>query len=449
MSPELRRQEIACFLNRPQAAAFRALVPGKTVALPWGRGAGKSWFIRRLIGLLVAQYYGRVRQGALGTLRGVRIIGLMPTLKQFRDVHWAQLEDELSENWQVLRPKLNRSTMKVVFGDGSWFQPFPADLHRSRKARGLRADVVLLDECDDIPRSVHDSVVRPWFSEPWSLKMQAAAGTPLLGRHGLLYHLHKLGLGEQERYRSIFATWRDVPETVDRAEVLDAYRNSPPAVFKREWECDFDAAEGIVYGDVFDERFHVRNPPSGIVWNEILIGIDHGYEAAGVFLLIGVRGSGPDAEAWVLDEIYESHRTEDWWVAKLKVWLGWYPRAKVYGDPSMPARLMAYQKVGARLQPVDNSIEDGVQVVAERFHIRSDRKGESYAKLFITPKCVNTIRELSVYRRKADPREPDRFLDVIVDADNDAMDALRYPIFNRFRGPSQGRNKAGYDARAA
>ena len=92
-------------------------------------------------------------------------------------------------------------------------------------------------------------------------------GTPRRGRYGLLYALHSLGKSEAENYHTVHATYRDCPETVDPETVTDAKANTPPEIFRREWECDFDSAEGLVYG-LFDEAFHVRKPRPDAHYND-------------------------------------------------------------------------------------------------------------------------------------------------------------------------------------
>ncbi|HEY3494729.1 MAG TPA: hypothetical protein VGK73_08595 [Polyangiaceae bacterium] len=453
-------------LTRPQSEAFRLCrTPTTDINLEWGRGGGKSWFDRFVGWTWAASADGKPRLdllkefGMLDRLNadqrsmaqgvsGIRVVFLMPTLKQFKDVHGAHLKNEV-ETWRHLRPKANWSEYNISFPGESWIMPFPAADHSSQRARGIRADVVICDEADDIDPSVFDSVVRPWFSEPWSLKIRLTSGTYKRGRHGLLYKRRLAGRDiAKPRYHTIHATYRDSPEIVDLEEVEDARRNTSPGTFAREWECDPDSSEGLVYA--FEEAFHVKEPPANVVWTEMLIGCDHGWEHPGVLLLIGVIGSGRDAVCWVLEEIYEQHKDEDWWVARAKEWTDAYPNHRFYGDPSQPARLEAFRRrAKARVQDVDNSIDDGVGAVANRLAIRESEDGVRSARLFVSPSCPNTIREFGIYKRKPDPMNAEQFLDDIVKRDDDAMDALRYPIFNRFgpEGPST-RTFNRYDARS-
>lgn len=421
------------WLTGPQTRAYQAIAPKTTVCLPWSRGTGKSHFIRNLAWLLVSQWDSKPRRGAMKPMTGVRIIGLMPTLKQWTDVNAAKVEEELTGDFAFLNAKINKTTWKISFPGGSWFQPFPAEMHSSKAARGLRADVVMADECDDIDPAVWDAVVRPWFTEKWSLKMRIVSGTPRRGRFGLLYHLHQLGLGDDPRYKTFHATYRQSPETVDPDEAEDARRNSPPAVFKREWECDFDASEGLVYGDVFNSSFHIREPQPGQVWSEILIGCDHGWEHPGAFLVIGVAGSGKDAVCHVIEEVYASHQPDQWWKSELKRLVQKYPRHLFYADPSQPRTVESYrQECKARVQECDNSVEEGIRAVADRFVIRRRDEGQEFARLFVSPRCKGLIKELGMYKRKRDPRNADAYQDVVDKVNDDACDALRYAIFNRF-----------------
>jgi hypothetical protein len=359
----------------------------------------------------------------------VRIVVLMPTLKQFKDVHGAQIERENAEDWAFLGGKLDKTTWRISFPDGSWVQPFPAELANSRRARGLRADVVLTDETDDIDKSVFESVARPWFSEPWSLKIRLCGGTPTRGRHGLLFQLHSAGLSKEpkdERYYSFHATYRDAPETVDAEEVEDARAHTVPETFAREWECDFDSAEGLVYP--FDEDFHVRAPPDGTRFSEYIIGVDHGWTDAGVFLHIGISGHGRDATAYVLNEVYETEKPGSWWDEQARPFQG----CTFWCDPSRPDRISDLRSRGSvNARGADNDIASGVARVAELLFRRQTELAE-FARLFVHPRCVNTIREFKSYRRKKDSKQADRFTDDIEDRNNHAMDALRYALVGRF-----------------
>ena len=59
-------------------------------------------------------------------VKGVRIIFLLPTKKQFVDIHGRLLRQENDHTWSHLGGRLNRTTYQVDFPGGSFIAPFPA-----------------------------------------------------------------------------------------------------------------------------------------------------------------------------------------------------------------------------------------------------------------------------------------------------------------------------------
>lgn len=476
------RIEVGLNLNAPQFTSYSWLFDEKgkvrqrrTVFLPWGRGVGKSWFRRQIWWTLVAAYEGKVRKNCPKRLRGVRITSMMPTLKQFRDVHWADLEAELTGDgpWAWLGAKLDRNTCQVSFPGGSWLKPFPAAAYNARTSRGMRTDVLDADECDDIDPAVYDSVATPWLSEPWSLGIELPGGTPTRGRHGLWWRmLESTRLGRRIRrgeidtaavmampsaqaIREIFeklpaaewpvglptdpdlatvevlrsyygkhATYRDAPETVSPLAVARAKATTPGPTFQREWEADADAGEGLVYP--FDERFHVREPPPNLRFREFIVGQDHGWSDPGVLLRGGVQGHGEDAALWLLEESYQSEVPNHIWNERAKKWAG----ATFWPDPSRPDRINDLRMMGLTVGETDNDILAGVSRVANLLFKRQTEGAEPTCRLYIHPRCVNTIREMGLYRRKKNT--DGTFDELPLDKHNHAMDALRYMVVGRF-----------------
>ncbi len=473
-------------LNYPQWRAQQAIGERRSVMLGFGRGVGKTWFIRATWWLLVAAWEGKLRQNALKPFRGVRVTCLMSTLVQFKDVHWAGIEQELAPGgeWGFLRGKLDRQRGHIVFPGGSWVKPFPAAAHSARTARGMRTDVLSADECDDIDATVYDGVAVPWLSEPWSLGIELLGGTPTRGRHGLWWRAMQSGkLGEQLRtgkiaddvalelpaaqairqvfealkpeewpahlpqdpeaaaievlrgYYSFHATHRDAPETVSPLAVARARATTPEATFQREWEANPDAGEGLVYP--FDESFHVREPPPLESFSEFVVGMDHGDVDPGVLILAGIQGHGEDAVVWLLKEFYESAIPNHIWNERAKQWAF----ARFWPDGSRQDRIRDLRGLGLNVGDVDRgpgSVLAGIARVADLLFIRTrETTGpafqpitERYARLYVAPECKYTISEFGKYRRKKLPdgsfdEEPE-------DRWNHAMDATRYLCVGRF-----------------
>lgn len=393
-----------------------------------------SWFLRQAgWWLQVAKYDGQLKRAGIP---GVRIYHLMPTLEQSRRVHGPLLMGEVESDWAMLGGHLNRTTWTVNFPGGSYIQWITAE--RAQAQRGLRGDILTSDEIDDIPLSVFESITSPFFSEPHSLRMQLLGGTPRMGRKGALYHYARhLPKLLPEKYKSFHATcWEAIAAgIVDESYVRQMQAVTPEEIFKREWECDYDAAEGIIFS-TFRENFHVRNPPGDVQWDDMFYVADHGYEDPGVILLIGQLGSGADATYWILDEVYEQHQEPDWWLDKVRERVEWYPQAKWYPDPARPDLCKSWKRAGARVQEVikyAGSVEDGIDVIKRLLHIRKRPGGEvvEYAKLYVSECCPRTIDEFQLYKRKRDSRDPDVFLEDIVDSQNHSIDSIRYGFLTR------------------
>lgn len=432
--------------DRFQAKAFYSARPGFIATFPWGRGSGKTFLGRALIH---SNAFARA---------GIHVGLLMPTLKHARQVFWphlfADFEGPLRHR---LRGKANKTLLEATYENGSRLTTWGVE--NAGGIRGQRFDVLIEDETDDIAPEVEQAIVRPTFSRSGVNALWVKFGTPRRGRAGSLYSSYSKALKGDAGYTGFALKSAESPQ-VDQSWLTGVRSDTPPDIFGREYDVNFDAAGGRVYGDVFVEQFHVREPPPNTVWSEVLIGCDHGFEHPGCILLIGVIGSGQDAVCWVLDEVYRRKRTPDWWTQRIARWTasGWYPGAKFYGDPSRPETIAAYSAgANIRVQEVDNSIEDGIAAVADRFLIRAryDEAGnetERFARLFIHPRCVNLLTELGcmvapyreggetrkpldgvgAYMRKKDKNHELRYTEEVVKVYDDASDALRYPIFNRF-----------------
>jgi hypothetical protein len=436
---------------RHQAEPFRHIMAGKpsTTCLVWGRGLGKSFFARLIMWLMIAQWYGKKRKTIDGEMSGIRIYMLMPTLKQFKQVHGALLEEENRTKWAFLGGKLNKTDWSLSFPDGSFFIPVPGETATSERGRGFRGDITIFDEADDIEKSIRHGITQPWFSENWSLGIEILCGTPKRGRYGLLYEMFERGQSKDPEFADI-VSWRakseDYPEVFNPRQLKKARAELPPPVYAREYEADFDSAEGLVYA--FDESIHVAEPPDTRFFTEFFVCGDHGMQDPGVILLCGLQGRGNDSTLWVLDEVYASNKPNHEWdqIARER-----FQGLDGYFDPSRPDRIIDYRRAGIKCKDVDNSIEAGVARVADLLVVhhsepaKPDEPVVTWTRLKVAPRCVNTRWEFVNYRRKKDPRNPDHYLEDIVDKNNHAMDSLRYGAMGRF-GPVSSRGNYRHEA---
>lgn len=496
-----KRLELNLKFNDPQMRAYRALFDEhghvcrrRSVFAGWGRGVGKTQFARIVWYLLVAAFDGKVRHDALTPFRGVRITSMAPTLKQWKDINWGGVEEELGPHgqWAFLKAKLDRQSGQVRFPGGSIIRPFPATVYNSRTSRGLRTDVIDAEEFDDIDSEVYDGVAVPWLSEPWSLGIELLRGTPTRGRHGLWYRTLQTGkLAERIRngempieealkqpqaqavldvflglpwdqwpadlpkdpeqaalavlsnFYSFHATYRDAPETVSPLAVARAKANTPESTFEREWEANPDAGEGLVFS-TFREDFHVRTPPDLRSFREFHAGMDHGSTDPGAMSLVGVKGRGDERELWVLAEHYEANAPNHVWNQRAKDW----QFAKIWPDTSRPDRIQDLRALELTIGETDRgpgSILAGISKINDLLFIRTPRVPKDdgtvnrFARLYVSATCKNLIKELGKYRY---PKLPDgSFGETPLDKNNHLIDGLRYVVTGIFGRPETGRSE--------
>lgn len=393
-----------------------------------------------MVYLLVAEWEQKERAN-FG--KGVRIVILMPTLQQFKKVHAAQLVSDLSRggDWGFLGAEVNRTDWRFTFPNGSWIQVVSSQ--NADANRGIRCDAVIIDEADDVDIRVFDSVMTPWFTEPHSLKMVLFSGTPRRGRYGLLWKAYRIWpFGDADHdplpnHHSFHATAYDAPDYVDPSLVALERSRVSPDTFAREWLCDFDSGEGLVY-PFFNVAFHVKEPPSLAIFNQFIVGVDHGFNDPTVMLVIGIAGKGRDAICHILREEYHVGLSATEVSAIAKRVASSFPNAKWYADhaPSINKQIRDDAHVDlVEAEKGPGSVEDGVAYVADALFIRETEDGARWSQLYVDPSCKHTIDEFGLYRRKRDPRNSDRVLDDIDTSKNDhCCDAIRYALFSHFGG---------------
>lgn len=373
---------------------------------------------------------------------------MMPTLRQAKKVHLSLVEAEISGRWAFLGGKLNKTDWRIEFPGGSWIQVVTAETKINIK--GIRCDVVIVDECDGVDIDVFNSSSAPWMSENDSLRIVLFCGTPERGRQGLLYQRFKMGVDGVENHISSHATYRDVPEYVNNEFVEQQRRITNPATFQREWEANFDSAEGLVY-PMFSKAVHVREPGDIRRFHSFIIGADWGFNDPGVFVVLGVYGRGNDMSVHQIEEVWAKNEVPSFWVQKAKDINRKYAEIAPttwFCDPSRPEMIKSFRGVGCRIGDTFNDIEDGIQSVADLVAVRplagaSDNAPDAdavFTRFHVAPSCKETIREFGVYRRKRDPQNPDVILDIPLDKDNHSQDAVRYAIYS-YIGRAQDRVK--------
>ena len=431
-----------------QTEAFRAFGPGRRVCNAWGRGVGKSWFDRVVMYLLVAEWEGRVRVNKeLGeTYRGVRIALVLPTMAQFQRIGYARaLRNDLAKRgpWGFLGAEFNLSNWTIDFPGGSTIQVVSAE--NSEVYRGIRCDAIIIDEADDVDISAFEAIFLPWTTEPVSLRQILISGTPKRGRFGLLWRAFSVwpyGDADHDPIEgavSTHATGYDCPAIVSRELLEEERRNTSPDRFDREYLCNFDSGEGLVY-PYFYTSFHVRQPVAWSEFHSYIVGLDYGFNDPTAIVVIGICGYGRDTVCHVVREWYAYGKSATQIAEIASEVERSFPGARWYADHSPVVSKQIEDDTPVRITPAlkgPDSVENGVSFIADALLIR-ELEGVRWAQLYVDPSCKHTVEEFGLYRRKRDTRDKERILDVIDSSGNDhCLDALRYALTTHFGGPDR------------
>lgn len=173
-------------------------------------------------------------------------------------------------------------------------------------------------------------------------------------------------------------------------------------------------------------------------------GVDWGWTKPGV---IEVAAIGGDQQMAIVHEVYQTRRTQDWWVAKALDLQAKYDIEVFICDPSEPAYIEAFIAAGLNAIGAENAILPGITAVQERLGV--DDNGR--ARLYVVEDALEEV-DMSL-REAAQPTSLVEEIDSYVWAQNGAgrrekpvdefnhgVDPLRYLTLYVDGGP------AGWDA---
>lgn len=195
-----------------------------------------------------------------------------------------------------------------------------------------------------------------------------------------------------------------------KEEFERAKETLPDWKFKMFYLGQFARPEGLVYQD-FDPGRHVVEPfeiPAS--WRRI-IGVDFGYNnpTAAVWLAVN-----PDGVVYAYREYYQRNKLPEESGADIKQ-LSKDERIDYAAcDPSDPAAIEKYRRLGILARAANNAVKEGIEAVITLF--KSNR-------LFIFRGLVNLLDEIENYRWK---EKQEQLKDEPVKEYDHALDALRY-----------------------
>lgn len=213
----------------------------------------------------------------------------------------------------------------------------------------------------------------------------------------------------------IRATSHDNPTLpADYFERVDREYGRGSLIWRQEVLGEYVAFEGLVYPQ-FDAEEHVVPLSKDLRFVSVVGGVDWGWTNPGVLLVGGLDAEGV---LWIVEEVYESERTVEWWIDRARELTDKWGVLTWYCDPSEPANIQAFKRAGIAATKAVNEVVPGLAAVGGRLYGNTLR---------INPDCVRLISEMLAYCFKQSrdgiirPDEPAKVND-------HAMDAARYLV---------------------
>ena len=190
--------------------------------------------------------------------------------------------------------------------------------------------------------------------------------------------------------------------------------------------------KGLVYKE-FDELIHVVRENDYKSYMERIVtyyaGNDWGYTNPAAILYFGITG---DHDVILFDEIYDTGKTNPdlrtTHFDKQKEYS--FEIKQMYSDPAEPSDIKEFNNNGIPALKGNNDLEVGIRKVKEFLKI----KGNGVPRLVVFERCVNTRKEMRLYRRPTDEEinEKKNIPEIPIDKDNHALAALRYFLLTHF-----------------
>lgn len=355
--------------------------------------------------------------------------------KEFREV-W---KHAVTKNLIPVRRKSERELF-IQFENGTHIECRSEENPDQLIGEGL--DLIVLAEAARLKIRTWDQYLRPALAD----RQGRALFTSTPRGFNYFYDFFQRG---QDPTQLDWASWK-IPSSrnpiLPASEILDAKRNSTPEAFAQEWEAEFIAYAGLVYPE-FSSEVHVSDIP----YRENLrtsLWVDPGTTAPYACLLVQIT---PDEHVFVIDEIYRTGRVteqiireaRDRWPFLLEPGTD-MPREEVdvIVDKAASEASASWRLNGWRAWGEKPKIAEGIRVHHKflRDPIRSrlpqtlgpDDPGLIIPRIQVDRKCKNLIREHGVYHYPDDSRKriETNKSEIPVDADNHALDALRYGYYN-------------------
>jgi phage terminase large subunit len=167
---------------------------------------------------------------------------------------------------------------------------------------------------------------------------------------------------------------------------------------------------------VYNNYVIVKDLPSS--YDEIIYGVDFGYNNPSVILEIGIK----DDNIYIIKELYKTHLTNSELIEEMKTFV--HTNSDVYADAAEPDRIKEIEQAGFNIYPAKKEVKNGIDFLKRK-------------KIYIHENCTNTIEEIKNYKYKEDRQG--NVLEEPVKFNDHAMDAMRYAVYthmNKYGEPT-------------
>ena len=213
-----------------------------------------------------------------------------PSYTMSKQIMWADLKNSIPKGWLF---KVHETELKITLINGSVIQLKGSDNPDS--LRGVRLDLVVLDEFQDMTMETWQEAIRPTLADTGGDAL--IIGTPKSFNN--LYELHLKGQSDHESDRD-WHSWQFPTITspfIPESEIEAAKRDMNPKAFQQEFLASFMGMSGRVY-HCFDRKIHVGDYPFNPdlpIW----IGADFNIDP----MSCSIMQKQPNGEVWIVDEL--------------------------------------------------------------------------------------------------------------------------------------------------
>jgi phage terminase large subunit len=188
----------------------------------------------------------------------VRVAFMSGTFGQVKDTAWAYAKDYARK---VGDCRVNESELTIEFSNKAVLKLLSSE--NAERIRGQYFDLVVSDETADCPPNVFHSIIRPALAD---MKGDfCAIGTPKGRNH--FWKMWNAALNDPDWFT--LRVTADESGIIDPSELEGIRRQTPDAIFRQEFLCDFSVGRiGAIYARLLEDARNQRRISNDTLWHK-------------------------------------------------------------------------------------------------------------------------------------------------------------------------------------